>query len=132
MVSQKARLVRIITACTIAVMVVSQLLTYETFVDVFVGAGVWDILVAAFIVVIEVAALPYLLSMDLSKLARMTSRVAGGLVVLVWAIVLATIPWGAPAGFLGTVVVLPSGLTAGGIVMLLVMMVVSVVYKGRR
>lgn len=131
-ISQKAQLVRIITACVVVAMVVSQLFTYEAFVAIFRRAGEWNILVAASIVVLEVAALPYLLSMDLSKLARMTSKLASWLVAPAWGIILMTTSRGEPTGFFGTVVSLPSGFIAGGVaILLLVMMIISTMYKGR-
>lgn len=87
-VTTKIIYVRVAAAGVIVLAVVAQLFTYERFgavVGQYVGIGVpmADIM-AAGTVTLEVAALPYLLAMQLSKAARMCSRIAGWLVGATW------------------------------------------------
>jgi len=72
------------------VMVVAQLFSYEHFPDVmslFFNSSQLVLVVAACIVTLEVAAIPFLLRMQLSPAARYVSMVAGWLVALFWLIV---------------------------------------------
>jgi hypothetical protein len=82
--------ISMILAGFIILMVVAQLFSFEKFPEVLANisiiddsfASVW----AAIIVVLEVAALPFLLRMVLSPLARTCSMVAGWLVTAVWVV----------------------------------------------
>lgn len=112
-------------------MVATQLFGYETFVTVF-HAGDWDRVVAAWIVTMEVAALPYLLSMRLSILARFVSKVAGWSAALVWIVLSAVMPAGINSGFFGTVITVSGGFPVGGMTILLcIMIMVSTMYEGQ-
>ena len=98
------------------VMVVAQLFSYEHFPDVmslFFNSSQLVLVVAACIVTLEVAAIPFLLRMQLSPAARYVSMVAGWLVALFWLIVSlgAAATWGTydNAGFLGDTVTLLGG-----------------------
>lgn len=72
------------------ILAVAQLFTFEKFPDVIMGLGLpWNnevtaALQAALLVILEVAALPFLLFMPLSRLARVVSMVAGWLVIVWW------------------------------------------------
>lgn len=105
-------------AALILVMAVAQLFAFEDFPAVI--DDFWlpfddraSQLIAALIVTLEVTALPFLLSMRVSPLARMTSMVAGWMLVVVW---LALLLWQnvsvnviANNGLLGETVSLPVG-----------------------
>ena len=88
----KNRLIRgvsIALAAIFTAMVVAQLFTFEKFPEVIAVMGLpGDILVAdlraALIVVFEVFALPFLLSMRLSPLMRVISMVSGWIVAAAW------------------------------------------------
>ena len=130
-INLKAWFVRLTAACLLVVMVATQLFTYETFVSVF-HVGDWDGVVAAWIVTMEVAALPYLLSMRLSTRARFVSKVAGWSAALVWIILSVVMPAGINSGFFGTVITVSGGFPVGGMTTLLsIMIVVSTMYERR-
>jgi hypothetical protein len=83
------RIISIILAALFAVMAVAQLFTYETFANVLgdlwlPGGTTSSHIMAALIVIYEVFALPFLLSMRLSLAMRIVSMVSGWLVVAVW------------------------------------------------
>ena len=69
---------------------VCQLFTFEKFPGVIMQLGLpWNneiaaSLQAALLVILEVAALPFLLFMPLSRLARVVSMVAGWMVIVWW------------------------------------------------
>ena len=114
--TKNSKIVSVFLAGLFIIMVVAQLFSYERFADVigvFVGDSPIVSVVAACIVTLEVAAIPFLLGMQLSFAARYVSMAAGWLVVLFWLVVsLATlIRLGMydNAGFLGDTVALPGG-----------------------
>jgi hypothetical protein len=79
----------IVLALFLILMLVGQLFTYETFAEVIDGFGFFPgkeiaAIVGALIVIFEVAALPFLLRMKLSPLARIASMIAGWAVLLFW------------------------------------------------
>lgn len=78
-----------LTAAFFTFLAVAQLFTFERFAEVIERYyGVFDgrnaLVLSACIVTLEVAALPFLLAMPLSRAARFVSMVAGWLVVAVW------------------------------------------------
>ncbi len=90
-------------------MVVTQLFTFEDFPDVIAAMGLpsgeFADVRAALIVVLEVASLPFLLSMRLSHLARIVSMVAGWAVVAAWTVAtLWTYGKGVNGGLLGATI----------------------------
>lgn len=105
-------------AAILTLMVVAQLFTFEDFADVL--AGTWLPLsmasaqtIVAFVVTLEVLALPFLLHMRLSPLMRVLSMVSGWIVLVVWFglsiwenILPSTI---SNAGFLGATATIPVG-----------------------
>ena len=111
------------TAGIFVVMAVTQLFTYESFITVFHGTKEWGRVIAACIVTLEVASLPYLLSMRLSAAGRFVSQVAGLAVAAVWVILSVILPSGTPSGIFGAVVDVPGGLVSAGIAMLIGIMV---------
>ena len=105
----------------LTVMVVAQLFTFETFIELLVSftlpfgeVGAYGI--AAVLVTCEVFALPFLLRMSLSKAFRFVSMGAGWVVagiwtmISIWALFVDPIP--ETIGFLGTVVNTMPGLWA--------------------
>jgi hypothetical protein len=98
----------------IIVMVVAQLFTFEKFPDVVVAMALpygdaFAQFRAASIVTLEVAALPFLLSMRLSRLARIISMIAGWMVIAAWTFVaLWTYGFDVNSGFLGATIPLGS------------------------
>lgn len=87
--TKNIRGISIALAGIITLMAVAQLFKFEEFPRVIeetwlpVG-GDMSLLWAAFIVILEVLALPFLLAMYLSKAMRITSMVAGWLIAVVW------------------------------------------------
>lgn len=87
--SRGSQIAAIVLVAFLIIMVVGQLFTYEKFADVMNAFGLFAskgtaTIVAALIVTFEVAALPFLLRMRLSPLARVISMVAGWGVLLFW------------------------------------------------
>src|SRR5919202_305909 len=79
----------LLVSAILTVMVVAQLFTFEDFPAVIAslwlpGCDATARFLAAFLVVIEVLALPFLLSMRLSPLFRIVSMVLGWVVVILW------------------------------------------------
>lgn len=76
------------TAATIVMLAVAQLFTFEDLGQVFASTygmpGGAALIFAALIVSFEVAAIPFLLGMAQSPLARVCSMVAGWIVTLAW------------------------------------------------
>lgn len=107
-----------LAAGIIAVMAVAQLFTFENFPAVIAsiwlpGGEVMARVIAAFIVIAEILALPFLLSMRLSPLFRVVSMVLGWIIVLKWLffaiwenVMLATLT---NTGMFGATVPLPVG-----------------------
>jgi hypothetical protein len=131
MINQKVWVVRVLTAGILVVMVVAQLFTYETFAAFFHYAGNWSAVIAAWIVTLEIAALPYLLSMPLSGAARLASRLAGWIIAVVWLVGSLSLLSSEESGILGTVVSIPSGFAVGVAVILTVMTAFSSLYQKR-
>lgn len=107
------RLISIFYAAIIVVMVVAQLFTFETFLELFAsfqlpGGTVTGYAVAAVLVAAQVFALPFLLRMAISPAFRWVSLVCAGLIADIWLFVTAWILINqrdvATVGFLGTVV----------------------------
>lgn len=91
--TKNVRIISLALAGILVGMVVAQLFTFEKFPDVikeFWLPGGTDIalLLAASIVVLEVAAIPFLLSLYLSPLLRVVSMIAGWLVIALWVVLL--------------------------------------------
>lgn len=82
------RAVSLLLAAILIVMAVAQLFTFEDYSDVIAGvtglSAVFATIVSAMIVVFEVAALPFLLSMRLSVLGRVVSMLGGWLTAVGW------------------------------------------------
>lgn len=79
----------IAVAAVFVILAVAQLYSYEDFPDVVAslwlpGGRIYADVWAALIVTLEVAALPFLLAMQLSPAARVVSMVAGWGVVALW------------------------------------------------
>jgi hypothetical protein len=116
--SKNIRPIAIVLVAIFTVMAVAQLFTYERFADVLnaydlPGGVATATIAAAWLVVAEVAAIPFLLGMRLSPLARMTGVIAGWLVVIGW---LKLSVWGVftgntpdNVGIFGDTLVLPGG-----------------------
>jgi hypothetical protein len=87
--SKNVQIAGVVLAALLTIMLVGQLFTYEKFAEVIQGFGFFsgsDItsIIAALIVTFELAALPFLLRMRLSPLARIVSMVVGWTVLLFW------------------------------------------------
>lgn len=80
----------LLLAAILIIMLVGQLFTYEKFPETIKDLGFfsegWSHVVAALIVIFELAALPFLLRMRLSPLARICSMFAGWLLLMFWLI----------------------------------------------
>lgn len=103
-------------ATLLTVMAVAQLFTFERFPSVLetvVGDGTFAQLLAALVVTIEIAAIPFLLRLRLSPAARFVSMAAGWISALFWVVisVFASSMFGMydNAGFLGDTIALPGG-----------------------
>jgi hypothetical protein len=116
--SKNAQIAGIVVVAFLIIMVVAQLFTYEKFADVIRGlqlpiADELAPVVAALIVTLEVAMLPFLLRMRLSPLARIVSMVAGWAVLLFWLVlsfwVTVTFNIAPNSGVLGDTIALPAG-----------------------
>lgn len=87
--TKNTHLISIVLAVVFVVMAVAQLYSYEDFPDVVAsfwlpGGHVSAALYAALLVIGEVLAIPFLLSMRLSPAMRITSMVAGWMVIVTW------------------------------------------------
>lgn len=75
-------------AVSFVIMLLGQLFAFEKMPDLLAKYALFDasigLLVAAIIVILELAVLPVLLFMPLSKLARMCGWIAGGLAIDIW------------------------------------------------
>jgi hypothetical protein len=87
--TQNVKVISIALAAVFVMLAVAQLYSYENFPDVL--ASLWlpggrpmATVLAALLVVGEVLAVPFLLSMRLSPAMRIMSMVAGWLVIAVW------------------------------------------------
>lgn len=110
--------VAIIYAVIIVVFVVAQLFTFEEFVALVESYGlpggvVFARFLAAYLVTVEVFALPFLLRMRVSTAMRVVSMICGWLVALIWFgislwLVISTNTVG-NIGFVGSVVALTPG-----------------------
>jgi len=109
----------LVLAAFLILMAVGQLFTYEKFAEVIKGLGftsndVTASLVAALLVVFEVAAVPFLLRMRLSPLARFLSMLSGWMVLVFWISLSLwlnfTLSMASNAGVLGDTIKLPAGI----------------------
>ena len=94
--------ISIFYAVVLVVMVVAQLFTFDTFIELY------GPIIAALLVVFEVFALPFLLRMPLSRAFRWVSMVSGWLVAALWIgitswLITADVSVGT-VGFLGTAI----------------------------
>lgn len=107
--------VSLLLAGILTIMVVAQLFTFEDFIntvdDLTLPLGLPSLLVATYITVAEVMALPFLLRMDLSPAFRWLSMALGWVAVLFWLFVSCWVWFFAPeaetAGFLGAIALPP-------------------------
>lgn len=110
-------LASLLLAVFLVMMIVAQLFTFEKFPDLLAdswlpGGDAWMPIYAGVIVALEVLALPFLLSMKLSKAMRAMSMVFGWLVVLAWLVIsVGSVVDGhiAESGLLGATAPLPTG-----------------------
>ncbi|MDX2775808.1 hypothetical protein PV379_00355 [Streptomyces caniscabiei] len=113
--TKNIRGISILTAVFFVLLAVSQLFTFERFADVlqlqYAGLGVAAPVLAACIVTLEVAALPFLLAMPLSAAARVLSMAAAWGVVLIWCVLsMATLIEGSDGtALLGATLDVPGG-----------------------
>lgn len=89
---ESSRWAALLLAGILIVMLVGQLFTFEKFPDVLQNLGFFSSdasasVASALIVVFELAALPFLLRMRLSILARICSMVAGWTILAYWLVV---------------------------------------------
>ena len=119
--TKESKKISIFYAAILMVLAVTQLFTFEEFLEVYAGmnlpgGGATGYVVASLIVFAEVFAIPFLLRMYLSITFRVVSMVLGWLVAVVWFLVsLWVVTTAAPVptiGFLGTVVDVMPGLWA--------------------
>lgn len=104
-------------AALITVMLVSQLFSYEDFpstLDVILPINDQPLvhLLAALVVIAELFALPYLLSMYIAPLMRVVSAVFGVLATGFWLIVSLTSAHAANSGLFSTTLKIPGGVLA--------------------
>lgn len=121
------RIIMYIAAAIVVILAVAQLFTFEDFGEIFAStygmSGNLALVFAALVVSFEVAAIPFLLGMTLSPLARASSMVAGwvvstGWVVLaIWALVRSQ---NMNIGLLGATVEAPA--SAAGIIFTLLLL----------
>lgn len=109
------RAISLLTAALFVLLVVSQLFTFEQLGEVLslYYAGLLDEgaaqVAAACIVILEVAAIPFLLAMPLSRAARVVSMIAGWLTVLVWGVLAVYSLGGGYTALLGATIDLSGG-----------------------
>lgn len=87
--SSYASLISLFLAGLLVIMAVSQLFTFEDFPAVIAqmnlpGGDAYAPIRAALIVTLEIAALPFLLSMQLSPAARVVSMLSGWAAIIAW------------------------------------------------
>lgn len=103
--------VSLLLAAILLLMTVAQLFKYEEFPEVLatIGIGGWEGIAAAIIVILEVAALPFLLFIQLTPAMRFLSMTAGWAVVAWWIVVSLTAAFNGAgdSGFFGAVVDVP-------------------------
>jgi len=119
--TKESKKISIFYAAILIVLAVTQLFTFEEFIEVFAnmnlpGGGATGYVVASLIVFAEVFAIPFLLRMYLSTAFRVVSMVLGWLVAALWFcvslwIVTTAVPV-STIGLLGTVVDVMPGLWA--------------------
>jgi len=100
------RVVELVLAAVILAMAVAQLVRFDKFIPVLSDTydAPWDLFLGSSAVILEVFALPVLLGMALSSLARAVGRSCGWLVGLLW-IAIGLNSLHAPSGLLGGFVV---------------------------
>jgi len=110
--TKDAKHVAIFYALILVILVVAQLFTYDTFLQLVTtfelpGGRQVAYFLTSFLVAAEVFALPFLLRMSLSRAFRWVSMVCGWLVALIWVFITVWIAITEPAvssvGLLGTV-----------------------------
>lgn len=116
--SKDASRIAFFYAFIVLVMAVTQLFTFDSFLELIVSFGLplgdqFSYFIGAFIVTVEVFALPFLLRMSLSKAFRWVSMICGWVVALMWLqlttwVVITARPVDT-IGFLGTLVGLIPG-----------------------
>lgn len=129
--TKDVRTVSIALAIIFVVMAVSQLFTFEEFVPyvvaVFGGSAEWAIL-APVLIVAEIFALPFLLSMSVSKAFRWLSMLLSWVVVGIWAaivlVTLLTLPSVDTIGFIGMVAPVVPGWWALCVVIAMALLVI--------
>lgn len=116
--SRSSLIASLLLAAILVAMSMAQLYSFEDFILIVSGflpygasesAGVW----AALLIVAQIGALPFLLSMRLSPAFRMLSMALGWLALLAWLVVsfrLSISSGQGMSGVLGSVIDLPSGL----------------------
>jgi hypothetical protein len=110
--TKNSRSISIFYAAILVSMIVAQLFTFEAFIEHLTtldmpGGRQAAYFLAAFVVVVELFALPFLLRMSLSPAFRYVSLVCGWLVSMLWlyisAWVVLFVPEASTIGFFGTV-----------------------------
>jgi len=111
------RIVSLLLAAILMIMVVAQLFSFEDYSDVLVSSlrllEAPALIMSAIIVILEIAALPFLFSMRLSALGRLVSMLSGWLVVSGWFLITiytnVTMGSVSNSGVLGATIPIPSG-----------------------
>lgn len=110
--------IALLYAVILVVMAVAQLFTFDEFLKLmtsfnFSGGAQYAHFIAAFVVVAEVFALPFLLRMPLSTAFRWFSMILGWLIALIWTVISLRLviqdSFTNNVGFLGTAVNLTPG-----------------------
>jgi len=116
--SKNTATISLFYAVLLVVMVVAQLFTFESFLELFAffelpGGRSTGYILASALVASQVFALPFLLRMALSPAFRMFSLLSAGLVTDIWLFITLWLAIAQPAvanvGFLGTVVEIVPG-----------------------
>lgn len=110
---------QIALACAVVFvgLALAQLFRFDRLVPVFEGLPLWNesfnFVIVSFVVICEVAAVPFLARMALSPLARVCSMVAGWLAAGLWLVIVVLLATAdtpvANIGLLGTIVKLQAG-----------------------
>ena len=135
--TKSARILSWIVAGMLLVMLLSQLYGYEAFAALLFDIvpfhdSTQTIIFAAFIVTLELLALPYLLEMRLSKLMRFCSAVSGLLVGLFWLFMSLTSAHAANSALFSDTIEVPGGIIAAVWSLILVSCMISVLYLNSR
>lgn len=108
--SPESKQIATLYAGLLTVLAVTQLFTFDTFIELFPALGL-PVALAPIIVASEVFALPFLLRMRLSPAFRVLSMGLGWVVALAWSVVsvMALQQGAVTVGYLGTLVELTPG-----------------------